>query len=85
MNEHDANRALLEAAELIRGPGHTCDMLEQTQRMPVYDRRRRQAEARTQWVSGACQDAIWAELSKQREVDDYVDGMIRRGLYGARP
>lgn len=71
MNEHDANRALLEAVTLRLD---MIDPLEQTQRMPVADRRYRQAEAKQQLADGVVDDAVrrqdWAiTIAEPTELD----------------
>jgi len=54
MNEYDANRALTAAADMTL----ESDPLEQTQRMPVCDRRYRQCEAKQQYADGVVDDAV---------------------------
>lgn len=53
MSEHDANRALLNTARL-----RIVDPLEETQRMPVYQRRQHQNEAKQQYADGIVDDAV---------------------------
>jgi hypothetical protein len=66
MNESDANRDMMNAA-LTRALSRPIDdPLEETQRMPIYDRRRRQAEART--------DHLVRVRNPSRDYPDFRDG-----------
>lgn len=66
MNEHDANRALAAAA----GLSLERDPLEDTQFMPIYDRRRRQREAAGQHLCAMVADEA------QRQIDKAVDELV---------
>jgi hypothetical protein len=68
MSERDANNALAAAA-LAHGL-RVLDPLEQTQFMPIYDRRRRQAEARGLQIAGMVADEV------QAQVDAVVDALV---------
>lgn len=64
MNESDANRAMMETAS---GRALSVDLLEQTQRMPVAERRGRQDEGRAQHMLG--RSALGDRLAR------YADGL----------
>jgi hypothetical protein len=66
MSEHDANRAMLDTVRMRS----LSDPLEDTQVMPVYDRRRRQAEAREQRAIGL--NVEWVNAAIQRELADLL-------------
>ena len=86
MNESDANQWLLESATLSRA--RLDDHLEQTQRMPVADRRRRQAEARDMHtgiladVIAETADAIARQMDFRdgQPAQDYPTQAARRGF-----
>ena len=72
MSEHDANKALTDTARLRILP----DPLEQTQRMPIVDRRRRQAEAVT--IRHCCY-TIPVPPADRVEYRDFRDGRCIHG------
>jgi hypothetical protein len=69
MNEADANQQLLDSVRM-KAIRLTDDPLEQTQRMPVWERRRRQTEGRVQRAVGLNID--WINESIQRELTDLL-------------
>ena len=77
MSEHDANRALLDTARLRI----VDDPLEQTQCMPVVDRRYRQAEARSMRTG---RDPLFAgrspDFRDDQPAQDYLSQAARRGF-----
>lgn len=71
-SEFDANQWLTQSLT-------AADPLEQTQRMPVADRRYRQAEARIQRVGYAdLQPRHIREQIRQRRIDAHVDAEVRK-------
>jgi hypothetical protein len=61
MSEHDAHRALTDTARMRGLPER--DPLEDTQRMPVADRRLRAGEARGLLVDGLVADTVQAQIT----------------------
>lgn len=73
MSEHDANKWLLDSAALRE---QTVDPLAETQRMPVYERRRRMAEARDMYGEGFRKP----DFRDDQPAADYPTQAARRGF-----